>query len=106
MQKWSNRPLRPINSNPLPADPEISITLTAKPYIATTSRDDYYGNTLKTIKSYRRKKLEGKFSDFQPHTSERRQLILPHNFQADDDIHEGSHVPVNFSTTIARQSRT
>ena len=106
MQKWSNRPLRPINSKPLPADPEISITLTAKPYIATTSRDDYYRNTLKTIKSYGRKKLEGKFSDFQPHMSERRQLILLRNFQADDDIHEGSHVPVNFSTTIACQSRT
>lgn len=50
MQKWSNRPLRPINSNPLPADPELSITLTAKPYIATTSRYYYYRNRLKVIK--------------------------------------------------------
>ena len=45
MQKWSNRPLRPINSNLLPADPELSVTLKATPYIATKGRDDYYRNT-------------------------------------------------------------
>lgn len=41
MRKFSERPFRPINPNPFSADPELSITLTAKPYIATTRRNNY-----------------------------------------------------------------
>jgi len=50
--KWSIHPLRPINSNPHPADPELSVTLIAKPYTDATGRDDYYRNASKIIKSY------------------------------------------------------